>query len=326
MVSSSVIKRNGHNPILTKDNCPYRADLVFNAGVTKWQGKYVMLFRNDYRLGGDRLERTDIGLATSTDGVNWTVNPEPFFTQNMITDPDISRYYDPRLTVIDGELFMCFAVDTGHGLRGGIARVDPELKGFEVLSLSAPDNRNFVLFPEKIDGMYVRLERPMPVYSRWGKDRFDIWISKSPDMKYWGEHQLLLAVEDVPYANDKLGPAAPPIKTDRGWLTVFHAVDRDDSRGKNGWEGKWTKRYTAGIMLLDLEDPTRVIGMSKAPLIAPEAPYEIDGGFRNNVIFPCGITYEEDNNVNIYYGAADAVVCVASADLDGLIDLCSEPK
>jgi len=148
-------------------------------------------------------------------------------------------------------------MDTRHGLRGGIAKVKGDLSGFDILSLSVPDNRNMVLFPEKIGGRYCRLERPMPIYSRGHRDRFDTWLSYSPDLRYWGDSALVLAVEDVPYANDKTGPAAPPVKTKHGWLATYHAVDRDDTRGKNGWEAKWQKRYCAGIMLLDLEDPPR---------------------------------------------------------------------
>jgi beta-1,4-mannooligosaccharide/beta-1,4-mannosyl-N-acetylglucosamine phosphorylase len=191
------------------------------------------------------------------------------------------------------------------------------------LSISTPDNRNMVLFPEKIGGMYVRLERPFPVYSRGGKERFDIWISDSPDLKYWGNSDLLLAVEDVPYANTKIGPAAPPVKTKKGWLTTFHAVDTDPARGKTGWEAAWKKRYTAGIMLLDLENPKRIIGLCKDPLLAPEAPYETSGGFRNNVIFPGGMILEDSGEVKIYYGAADTVTCLATADVDDLLNLCS---
>ncbi len=324
--SSSAITRYEKNPILTYKDCPYKSNLVFNAGVAKWNGKYIMIFRNDYGHDGIDFEGTNLGLASSEDGVHWEVEPIPFFTPDMIKDKEIRRFYDPRLTVIDGELLMCFAVDTAHGIRGGVGRISDDLKNLEVLSMSAPDNRNFVLFPEKIDGMYVRLERPFPVYGRNGVDRFDIWISKSPDLIHWGEHELLLGVEHVPYANDKIGPAAPPLKTDKGWLTVFHAVDRDESRGKHGWEPKWTKRYSAGIMLLDLEDPTKVIGMYKEPLIAPEASYEIKDGFRDYVIFPCGILKDDNDKVNIYYGAGDAVICLATADLNDLIDLCSEPK
>jgi len=321
--SSSVIKRyNGGEPVLSKKEIPYDADCIFNAGVAKYRGRYVMAFRNDHGFDGkSSFAKCDVGIAFSDDGIHWDVQDKPFITAEDLHDPEITRIYDPRLTVIEDRCYMCFAVDTKHGIRGGIGVTD-DLKRFEILSLTVPDNRNMVLFPEKIDGKFVRLERPFPVYSRGGKDRFDIWMSKSPDMKYWGESELLLGVEDVPFANDKIGPGAPPIKTEAGWLTIFHTVDIDSTRGKNGWEEKWQKRYCAGVMLLDLKDPSKVIGMYKEPLIAPETEYEVEGGFRTNVIFPGAAIPEEDGTVKIYYGASDTVECLATAELKELINLC----
>ena len=316
--SSPVIKKLDR-PVLTRNDVPYNAALIFNAGVAKLNGKYVMLFRNDY---GDYenqiLTGTNLGFATSDDGINWVAEPEPAFA--LKTD-EIDRIYDPRLTVIDGRLYMCFAVDTKHGICGGVATTD-DLKTLNILSISAPDNRNMVLFPEKVNGKYVRLERPMPVYSRGGKDAFDVWMSQSPDLRYWGDNKFVLGVEHVPFANDKIGPAAPPVKTEKGWLTTFHAVERDESRGKNGWEKRWTKIYYAGIMLLDLADPSKVIGYSKEPLIAPELPFETDEGYRTDVIFPGGMILEDNGEVKIYYGASDTVECLATANVNDLIDLC----
>jgi beta-1,4-mannooligosaccharide/beta-1,4-mannosyl-N-acetylglucosamine phosphorylase len=324
--SSHLVHRHPNNPIIAPKDVPYNPAMVFNAGVAKFQGKYVMVFRNDY---GDTENQTilphnttNLGLAFSDDGVKWEVSPFPCWSWN---DEEIIRVYDPRLTVIEGKCYMCFAVDTKHGLRGGIA-VTEDFSSFEVLSLTLPDNRNMVLFPERIGGKYIRLERPFPVYSRGGIDRFDMWISDSPDLRYWGNSKLLLAVEQVPFANDKVGPGAPPIKTDRGWLTTFHAVDIDSSRGKNGWEKTWKKRYTAGIMLLDLDDPSRIVGMARSPLLVPEAAYEIDGGFRNHVIFPGGMLLEDSGEVKIYYGAADTVECLATSDVNDLVRLCLEGK
>ncbi|WP_438447570.1 glycoside hydrolase family 130 protein [Gorillibacterium sp. sgz5001074] len=323
--SSSVIKRHPANPILTASQVPYPTALTFNAGVTKYQGQYVMVFRNDHgSVENQTLEpshTTDLGLAYSKDGIHWKVQDKPCW--KLLTD-EIVRVYDPRLTVMDGRIYMCFAVDTRHGVRGGIAVTD-DFEKFDVLSMSAPDNRNMVLFPEKIGGKYVRLERPFPVYGRGGVDRFDMWISNSPDLKYWGETELVMGVEHVPFANDKIGPAAPPIKTEKGWLTTFHAVDIDPNRGKNGWEATWKKRYTAGIALLDLENPQKVIGMSREPLIAPETVYEREG-FRNDVIFPGGMILEDDGEVKIYYGGADTVECLATAHVDDLLKLCLEGK
>lgn len=316
--SSPAIKKL-EKPVLTYKDIPYDAALIFNAGVAKVNGKYVMLFRNDYGdYENQKLRGTNLGLATSDDGIHWVAEPAPCFD---IHDEEIRRIYDPRLTVIDGKVHICFAMDTKHGTRGGIATTE-DFKTLDIHFLSAPDNRNMVLFPEKIDGMYVRLERPMPVYSRGGKDRFDIWCSRSPDLRYWGDTELVMGVEQVPFANDKIGPAAPPVKTKYGWLTTFHAVERDETRGKHGWEEKWTKMYYAGIMLLDLQDPSKVIGVSKQPLIAPELYHETTEGFRTDVIFPGGMILEENGEVKIYYGAADTVECLATANVEDLVKLC----
>lgn len=317
-VSSPVIHKIG--PVLTRHDIPYPSALVFNAGVAKFNGKYVMLFRNDYGdYDAQKLHGTNIGLAFSDDGVHWDVQPDPCFA---LKDDEIRRAYDPRLTVIDGRCYVCFACDTWHGVRGGIAVTD-DFSHFDILSMSVPDNRNMVLFPEKRNGLFLRLERPMPVYSRGG-DRFDLWLSQSPDLRYWGDNQLVTAVERVPFANDKIGPGAPPIRTDKGWLTLFHAVIRDNDRGKHGWEDRWQKLYYAGVALLDLDDPSKVIGMSRQPLIAPDQPYEADEGFRTHVIFPGGLIDEGDGSVKIYYGAADTVECLATADKDELVKLCLE--
>jgi len=329
LTSSPLVTRYENNPVLTASDVPYAADTVFNAGVIKYRGQYVMVFRNDFNyISGSRFGGTNIGLTTSPDGIHWTVQPEPCFDSKYpeiqaifnLPEGEILRCYDPRLTVIEDEVYMCFAVDTRHGLRGGIART-VDFVHFEILSLSVPDNRNMVLFPEKIGGKYMRLERPMPVYSR-GRDRFDIWLSESPDLEYWGRSTMLAGVEDFPYANDKVGPGAPPVKTEKGWLVFTHGVDLDPTRGKNGWEDTWKKRYCAGMMLLDLKEPRKVLGIYHKPLLAPEAVYEKDEGFRTNVIFPTGAILENDGTVKIYYGAADTVIALATANVNDLIELC----
>jgi len=332
--TNPVIKRFSGNPVLTRQDIPYPATLVFNAGVTVFNGQFVTVFRNDYgEWGNPVFAGTNLGLATSTDGVRWQVHPRPIWTLEDVkrdsahlfpgdsAEWEVLRAYDPRLTVIDGQCYMCFALDTRHGLRGGIARTE-DFAHFEVLSLSAPDNRNMVLFPEKVGGNFVRLERPMPIYSRGVGDCFDLWYSDSPNLTHWGNHHCVLGVESVPFANDKIGPAAPPVKTEQGWLTLFHAVDLDPQRGKNGWEERWQKRYTIGVMLLDLKNPYHVLGMSKLPLMVPEAAYERNG-FRNNVLFPGGMILEKSGEVKIYYGAADTVECLATVHVDELLRLCS---
>lgn len=326
LISNSVVTRYSGNPILKASDVPYKTDLVLNAGVTKFNGKYVMVFRNDERVDEHTVsEGINLGLAYSDDGINWDVAPKPCLDMSKLNDEYINTY-DPRLMVIENRCYMTFAMDTHHGIRGVIAVTD-DFNDFEIISMSVPDNRNFVLFTEKYNGMYFRLERPFPIYGRPGyPERFDIWISDSPDLKYWGNSELLLGVEHVPYSNLKIGPGAPPIKTSRGWLTVFHASDFDEDRGREGYEKSWKKRYYAGIMLLDIDDPGKIVGMSKEPLIVPEADYEIKDGYRNHVIFPTGMILEDSGEVKIYYGAADTYLCLVTAQLDDLIGLCSSPR
>ena len=133
----------------------------------------------------------------------------------------------------------------------------------------------------------------------------------------------MLGAEQVPFCNSKIGPAAPPIKTKKGWLTLFHAVDKAPDRVLAGWEGNWKKRYTVGLMLLDLADPARVIGMCPEPVMMPDAqyPYKVDG-FRGSVLFPTGMILEDNGEVKIYYGASDTVMALATAQVDDLLALC----
>jgi beta-1,4-mannooligosaccharide/beta-1,4-mannosyl-N-acetylglucosamine phosphorylase len=209
--------------------------------------------------------------------------------------------------------------------------VSDDLETFELLDMSLPNGRNTLIFPAKINGKYYRLERPFwgdvidsfnTATDRWLGPFFHIWISSSPDLEHWGHAELLIRTEQMPYANVKNGPGATPIKTDAGWLLLIHGVDFDPARGKNGWEPMWKHRYHAGVALLDLDDPTRLIGLGRTPLITPETPYETEGGFRNNVVFPMAGIVEDDAEAKIYYGAADTHVCLATAPLDDLIAMC----
>jgi beta-1,4-mannooligosaccharide/beta-1,4-mannosyl-N-acetylglucosamine phosphorylase len=312
-----------HGPVLTCNDIPYESVQIFNAGITKYNGKYVMIFRNDYACSRETIYEksadTNLGLAFSDDGIKWEVEPQPCWDAAWLNDSEAYRIYDPRLTVIDGKCYVCFAMDTWHGVRGGIA-VTEDFDKFEILNIAVPENRNMVLFPEKIKGLYMRLERPMPVYGRSAKfkESFDIWSSKSPDLKYWGEGTLVLPAEKMPCCNSKIGPGAPPVKTKYGWLTLTHFVNKVDYELPS-WGGAWNKMYYGGVMLLDLEDPNKVIGIGQAPLMVPETEYEMDG-FRGGTIFPGGMILEDSGEVKIYYGAADTYECLATCDVNDLLN------
>ena len=320
-------------PLIRSSDLPYESALVFNAGVTKFNGKYIMIFRNDYGTSEERFledrcfSGTNLGVAISDNGVdNWEIRKNWLIDSHELsaaTNRELRRFYDPRITVIEGKPYLCLATDTRHGIRGCIAAIDDNFEKIEPLSLSVPNNRNMVLFPERIGGKYIRLERPMADFGEHCCN-YDVWMTDSADLVYWGNPKVVIDIRQVPFANEKIGPAAPPIKTEKGWLTTFHAVDYDPERGKNGWAEKWEYRYSSGIMLLDLEDPSKVLGVCKTPLMAPELDFETDIGFRQNTIFPGGMILEPDGEVKMYYGASDTVECLATANVDDLIKLCLE--
>lgn len=208
-----------------------------------------------------------------------------------------------------------------EGIHLCIAR-SKDLIQWERIYKSEPDNRNAVIFPRRIGGLYARLDRPFRRGYRTTHG-YDVWLSYSPDMEFWGRHRLVLSHYDVEWGHHKIGPAAPPVWTPEGWLTLFHGAELD--AGGEGWlpwigsKGPYTgKIYCAGAMLLDLDDPSRIIARRREPLLVPSAPYEMDSVYRPNVVFPCGMVQEPDGELKIYYGASDvhiAVATVATKDL-----------
>ena len=137
-----------------------------------------------------------------------------------------------------------------------------------------------------------------------------IWSASSPDLQYWGHCRVVARPQEF-WENTKIGTAAPPIKTEAGWLTVYHGVF-PHSNGVN---------YGAGVMLLDLKQPWKVIGRSRDPILYVQEIYEMVGQVPN-IVFPGAIIPEEDGTVKIYYGAADYVQCLAISSLQALIDAC----
>lgn len=299
-----LIKRYQHNPILTKDDVPYEVATVHNAAVVKHEGKYIMVFRS-HKLNG----RSILGMAVSSDGYSFKVKDTPFM---IPSDEGIFKEYeaygveDPRITFIDDEYLITYSAYSRHGVRIGLAKTK-DFKTVERVSLiTEADYRNVVIFPEKFGGLYARLDRPHSEISPWA-----IWISYSPDLKYWGESKLIMNPVQYHWDEMKIGPGAPPIKTSRGWLSIYHGVfpTMDGSV------------YRLGVALHDLKDPSKIIAVGDEWILQPEEAYEITG-YVHNVVFTCGAVPEEDGSVKIYWGGADKVMCMGTANLEELVDHC----
>lgn len=304
---NSIIRRYNQNPILTAKDIPYECLRCYNPAAVKFEDKYLLLVRV---WGEGRKE--SVALALSDDGYNFTVNPEPILQPG---EGDNGRLNDPRVTKIGDTYYICYCSDPESGIVIGLMSTK-DFKTFKRHGYSLPDNRNAVMFPEKINGLYARLDRPFSRQYYLDKG-YDIWISYSPDLEFWGRHKRVLSYQDVAWANNKIGPGPQPIKTDKGWLVIYHGAELTDENAEG-----WSKIYRAGVMLLDLEDPSKIIANAKAPLFEPETDYEKDTFYRPNIVFPSGVIVEDDNSVKIYYGASDNCVALAETTVDELVEYC----
>lgn len=300
----ALIKRYTNNPILTKEDVPYPVATVHNAGMAKYNNKYIMLFRS-HKLNG----RSIIGKAVSEDGFNFQVDPEPFLTpatKGVFKEYEAYGVEDPRIVYIDGEYIITYSAYSSHGVRIVLAKTK-DFKSVERFSIiTEADYRNVVIFPEKFNGLYARLDRPHSEISPWA-----IWISYSPDLRYWGDSELIMRPMQYHWDEMKIGPGATPIKTPRGWLNIYHGV----------FPTMAGSVYRLGVALHDLNDPAKIIAVGDEWILQPEETYEITG-YVPNVVFTCGAIPEQDGSVKIYWGGADTVMCVGTANIEELVDHC----
>jgi beta-1,4-mannooligosaccharide/beta-1,4-mannosyl-N-acetylglucosamine phosphorylase len=342
---TSPLRRHDDNPILTCADIDDPGILVFNPGVARFGDRLLMAYRCDHGTWGDPdIVATDIRFAWSDDGVSWQDDPALCIDRARAVEllqplephrdmeRELWRIYDPRLVVLDDahqggqRLALTFAADTTHGLRAGSAE-SADGRSWTAVGLGPPDNRNQVLFPRPIAGRWSRLERPMQSYGgeAMGAERHGIWISHSPDRRHWGDTRFVCDRSLFGFANDKIGPGPPPIATDAGWLCIIHTASNDPEAGRRGWEPVWQRTYHAAALLLDLDDPSRVVAAAPAPLLSPDKAYRYEtDGYRNDVIFPSGALVVDgsgqDPELWIYYGAADTSIALATAPLKDVID------
>jgi len=298
-----LITRFPGNPILTKDDVPYSVATVHNAAVVKHNKEYIMIFRS-HRLNGQSI----LGLARSNDGYKFIVEPEPF----MMSSDEYDEFgvEDPRITHIEGGYLLTYSAYSPYGVRVGLARTNDFKEIERIAYITQPDMRNVVIFPEKFGEYYVRLDRPHTELSRWS-----MWISYSKDLIHWGQSKIVMRSQFYRWDAMKLGPGIPPIKTEMGWLNIYHGV----------FETMAGAVYRLGIALHDLHDPSIIIGVGDRWILEPEDPWE-RVGYVPNVVFSCAAVPENDGTLKIYWGGADTVMCVGTANIRELVEYCMSER
>ena len=242
-------------------------------------------------------------VARSRDGVHFTIDERVAIGP----DNDLEEYgvEDPRITFIHGEFHITYVSVSRWGITTSLATTK-DFRTFDRKGvIFLPDHKDVVIFPEKIGDKYVALTRPMPHF--FGRI-FGIWIAFSDDLRDWGGHQPLVLPRWGHWDALRTGASAVPFRTERGWLELYHGVDRATT-------------YAMGAVLMDLTDPRRVIARSAKPILSPTEVYERTGLF-NDTVFSCGHVALDDrgDRIRMYYGAADSVIAAADFDVREILD------
>lgn len=302
------LTRSKQNPLIRPNKkLWWEAVSIFNAGVVLDNGKVHMLYR---ALGGDRISR--FGYASSQDGLKFTnFKDTPVFESDPFDEFERLGCEDPRITKIGDTFYIVYCSASVHPATYPTTNFSTSFAPWRVrvsmlstkdfltfirhgVLIPSADSKDGTLFPEKINNQYVLLHRIWP----------DIWIAFSDNLKEWYDHKVIVKTRENSWDSSKVGAGAPPIKTDIGWLLFYHGADHKNV-------------YRLGILVLDLDDPTKVLYRSKRPILEPEKGHERKG-FVNNVVFTCGAIEKEEKYL-VYYGAADNSICMASIDKKDLL-------
>ncbi len=306
---NKVMWRYSQNPIIPRDLIP-TSNSIFNSAVVPYNGEFAGVFRCD-----DMARRMVLHAGRSKDGIHWQIDhqmirfvPEP--TDPRVKDIEYFEYgYDPRVVWIEDRYYVTWC-NWFHGPTIGVGYTYDFKTFYQLENAYLPFNRNGVLFPRRINGNFAMLSRP----SDNGHTPFgDIFYSESPDMCYWGRHRYVMGTAGG-WQSTKIGAGPIPIETSEGWLLIYHGV----LTSCNGFV------YSAGVALLDLDQPWRVIARGRPYIISPQTLYECVGDVPN-VVFPCAAICDADTGrLAVYYGGADTVVALAFATVDDLIDFVKE--
>jgi len=299
-----IFTRHPANPIITADSLPYRANSVFNPGAARVNGETLLLIRVEDLRGISHLT-----VGRSKDGATgWRFDATPLIVPEPDRHPEeIWGVEDPRLTWLP-ELDEWAIAYTSFSRRGPLVSLAMSKDFTSVRRMGPmmpPDDKDAALFPRRMAGRWAMIHRPAPAHGS-----ANIWISYSPDLRHWGDHELLLEARDGAWWDaGKVGLGPPPLETPDGWLLCYHGVHMTSSG----------PIYRVGLALLDIEEPRKVLRRTDEWVLAPTAPYERSGDV-NKVVFPTGWVLDEvTGQLSIYYGAGDSVIALLTASLSDIL-------
>lgn len=305
-MDDSLFVRVKNEPILTAKDLPVNANGVFNPGAVEVDGETVLLLRIEERRGVSQIR-----VARSKNGVdNWRIAGEPLLEPDRPECPfEEWGCEDPRVTQVGPRLWaIAYTAFSSYGPAVAIALTSDFDSVTRLGIMLSPMNKDSAVFPEQFDGHWIMLHRPVTGVEE------DIWYASSPgNLLNWSQPGLLMPQRGGPWWDGiRIGVGCPPIRTDEGWLLIYHGVK----------EMAVSPLYRIGVALLDLKDPRKVLARASEWVFSPEAEFEQHGN-TPNVVFTCGATVRGDE-VWMYYGAADTCVGLATAKVSDLLDFVHE--
>jgi predicted GH43/DUF377 family glycosyl hydrolase/glycosyltransferase involved in cell wall biosynthesis len=239
-------------------------------------------------------------VARSPDGIVFSVDPTP--SVQAATSMEEYGVEDPRVTAIDGMFHITYVSVSRLGITTSLLRTE-DFATFERRgAILLPDQKDVVLFPERVDERYLAFTRPMP--ASFGHV-LGIWLAESPDLVHWGRHRPVAQPRPGHWDEARIGASLVPIRVEEGWLELYHGADR-------------TNRYGMGALLLDADDPSTVLARTPDPLLVPEVDYERHG-FLHDVVFPSGHIELDAERIRVYYGASDESLAAADFVLGDIL-------
>jgi len=246
-------------------------------------------------------------LARSRDGVNFKIDPKPTIMPSTYEE----RYSieDARITKLGAAYYVYYVAVADFGFSTILLKTTDFVRFERIGNIFPGVNKDVAIFPEKINGMYAALHRPDTGFFA----NPSMWMAYSPDLVHWGQYSLLMQPRAGKWDSSRIGAGTVPLKTDKGWLEIYHGADEDH-------------RYSLGVLLLDADDPSKILYRDSKPLIEPAMDYETNGFFKD-VVFTNGmvVSPEDPGKMFLYYGSADERVCGAALMLDELIGRCNCP-
>jgi predicted GH43/DUF377 family glycosyl hydrolase len=240
-------------------------------------------------------------LLCSDNGIDF-YEPDGYKHLQGVGDLETFGIEDCRVSCVEGTYHLTFTAVSPNGVGVGM-KTTKDWKNFTSHGLILPPhNKDCAIFEERINGKYYALHRPSSVDLGGNY----IWLASSPDGLHWGNHRCVVKTRKGHWDSKRVGAGAAPIRTVKGWLEIYHGAN--DSH-----------QYCLGAVLLDLDDPYKVVARTTDPIMMPEAPYERTGFF-GNVVFTNGhILHNDGDTLTIYYGAADEHVCAADFSITEIL-------